>query len=108
MLSSERDSENEENNKEVSSFISLNQYVVHQKRIQKVTIVTCHAAKGLEWPVVFVPAGNILRRHNQSISQVVVSRRWDISILPDRRHRRREVRSCENGSIIPNDDCLGD
>ncbi|KAF9445472.1 P-loop containing nucleoside triphosphate hydrolase protein [Macrolepiota fuliginosa MF-IS2] len=38
MLSSEGDSQNEENNKE------------------KVTIVTCHAAKGLEWPVVFVPS----------------------------------------------------
>lgn len=23
---------------------------------QKVTISTCHAAKGLEWPVVFIPA----------------------------------------------------
>ncbi|KXN84725.1 ATP-dependent DNA helicase PcrA, partial [Leucoagaricus sp. SymC.cos] len=36
---SEGDSSREENNKD------------------KVTIVTCHAAKGLEWPVVFVPAG---------------------------------------------------
>lgn len=25
----------------------------------KVTISTCHAAKGLEWPVVFVPAGEL-------------------------------------------------
>jgi ATP-dependent exoDNAse (exonuclease V) beta subunit len=24
---------------------------------QKVSIATCHAAKGLEWPVIFVPAG---------------------------------------------------
>ena len=24
---------------------------------QKVIISTCHAAKGLEWPVVFVPSG---------------------------------------------------
>lgn len=24
--------------------------------VQKVTITTCHAAKGLEWPVVIVPA----------------------------------------------------
>jgi len=27
------------------------------KSTPKVTISTCHAAKGLEWPVVFVPAG---------------------------------------------------
>lgn len=24
--------------------------------LQKVTISTCHSAKGLEWPVVFIPA----------------------------------------------------
>lgn len=28
----------------------------------KVTISTCHAAKGLEWPVVFVPAGKTLQK----------------------------------------------
>lgn len=38
MLSSEGDNQNEDNNTE------------------KVTITTCHAAKGLEWPVVMVPA----------------------------------------------------
>jgi len=38
MLSSEGDSQSEDNNKE------------------RVTISTCHAAKGLEWPVVMVPA----------------------------------------------------
>lgn len=27
--------------------------------VQKVTISTCHSAKGLEWPVVFVPAGEL-------------------------------------------------
>lgn len=37
-------------------------YIYHpfNKRImflQKVTITTCHAAKGLEWPVVMIPAG---------------------------------------------------
>ncbi|KAF5359087.1 hypothetical protein D9756_003438 [Leucocoprinus leucothites] len=38
MLSSEGDNQNEASNKD------------------KVTIATCHAAKGLEWPVVFIPA----------------------------------------------------
>lgn len=27
--------------------------------LQKVTITTVHAAKGLEWPVVFIPAGEL-------------------------------------------------
>jgi superfamily I DNA/RNA helicase len=27
------------------------------QELQKVTISTCHAAKGLEWPVVFIPSG---------------------------------------------------
>lgn len=30
-----------------------------ERRTPKVTISTCHAAKGLEWPVVFVPAGEL-------------------------------------------------
>ncbi|KAG1743430.1 P-loop containing nucleoside triphosphate hydrolase protein [Suillus lakei] len=29
----------------------------HENDDEKVSIATCHAAKGLEWPVVFVPAG---------------------------------------------------
>ena len=28
-------------------------------KLQKVTITTVHAAKGLEWPVVFIPAGQL-------------------------------------------------
>jgi superfamily I DNA/RNA helicase len=31
--------------------------------VQKVTITTVHAAKGLEWPVVFIPAGKLPRSH---------------------------------------------
>jgi DNA helicase-2/ATP-dependent DNA helicase PcrA len=31
--------------------------------LQKVTISTVHAAKGLEWPVVFIPAGAELYCH---------------------------------------------
>jgi DNA helicase-2/ATP-dependent DNA helicase PcrA len=34
-----------------------------EKATPKVTISTCHAAKGLEWPVVFVPAGQCFQ-HN--------------------------------------------
>lgn len=32
-----------------------------EKATPKVTISTCHAAKGLEWPVVFLPAGEQCR-----------------------------------------------
>ena len=28
-----------------------------ERNAHKVTITTCHAAKGLEWPVVFIPSG---------------------------------------------------
>jgi DNA helicase II / ATP-dependent DNA helicase PcrA len=30
---------------------------MNSQTVQKVTISTCHAAKGLEWPVVFIPSG---------------------------------------------------
>lgn len=29
--------------------------------MQKVTISTVHSAKGLEWPVVFIPASKLMR-----------------------------------------------
>jgi superfamily I DNA/RNA helicase len=32
---------------------------------QKVTISTCHSAKGLEWPVVMIPAGKLTAAYFQ-------------------------------------------
>ncbi len=56
MLSSEGDSESEEENKDVSFTLILDNVRSHSS-FKKVTISTCHAAKGLEWPVVIVPSG---------------------------------------------------
>lgn len=55
MLSSEGDNQTEEESKEVS----VNRSLLRQRLsvMQKVTLSTCHAAKGLEWPVVIVPSG---------------------------------------------------
>jgi superfamily I DNA/RNA helicase len=36
------------------------------RNIQKATIMTCHSAKGLEWPIVFVPQGKT--SHNTATS----------------------------------------
>jgi DNA helicase-2/ATP-dependent DNA helicase PcrA len=56
MLSSEGDNQSEEDSKEVkASLVFL--FRAKLLRPQKVTISTCHAAKGLEWPVVIIPAG---------------------------------------------------
>ena len=38
------------------SFAMTNGPILSFSVQQKVTLSTCHAAKGLEWPVVFVPA----------------------------------------------------
>ena len=41
----------------VQSHISTSGIQTDIEPLQKVTITTCHAAKGLEWPVVIIPAG---------------------------------------------------
>lgn len=59
MLSTDTDSDNkdEKGNTPVSNAcfrVSAKQVLIWD---QKVTITTVHAAKGLEWPVIFIPAG---------------------------------------------------
>lgn len=63
MLSSEGDNDEDDATKEVCN---CHQYKTSVRappltsfflNRQKVTISTCHAAKGLEWPVVMVPGG---------------------------------------------------
>ena len=48
---------------------------------QKVTITTVHAAKGLEWPVVFIPAGKRLVSF-EMVTEVYVSRARNVPFVP--------------------------
>jgi DNA helicase-2/ATP-dependent DNA helicase PcrA len=57
MLSSEGDNQSEEDSKEVEQSTLVIVFLLIFSFRQKVTITTCHAAKGLEWPVVIIPAG---------------------------------------------------
>jgi len=60
MLSSDDDEQDktETRAKEVSPSPLLQLYFIKLHRgTKKVTISTCHAAKGLEWPVVMIPSG---------------------------------------------------
>lgn len=64
MLSSEGDNDDEDDTKEVRIWLvchtvgnDLCTNLHSLLNAQKVTISTCHAAKGLEWPVVMVPGG---------------------------------------------------
>ena len=71
MLSSEGDDETEEQSKEVCWQISDTDTML--KFAQKVTISTCHSAKGLEWPVVIVPSGKLsVRIENLSLLTDVI------------------------------------
>jgi DNA helicase-2/ATP-dependent DNA helicase PcrA len=56
MLSSEGDNEDAEASKEVKHHFPFYRLPLTLIFSQRVTISTCHAAKGLEWPVVFIPA----------------------------------------------------
>jgi DNA helicase-2/ATP-dependent DNA helicase PcrA len=60
MLSSEGDNQSEEGNKDVCLFIPFVCTFDYPLFWQKVTISTCHSAKGLEWPVVMIPSGKNL------------------------------------------------
>ena len=53
MLSTDTESQEDEGKQPVSCASSKGN---HQLNPQKVTITTVHSAKGLEWPVVFIPA----------------------------------------------------
>lgn len=55
MLSTDTESQDAQDNKPVSS--DLIRKTLADSALQRVTISTVHAAKGLEWPVVFVPCG---------------------------------------------------
>lgn len=57
MLSTETETKEEESNKPVS-LVYEQRRQVSLSFLKKVTVSTCHAAKGLEWPVVMIPAGN--------------------------------------------------
>ena len=49
---------------------------------QKVTISTCHAAKGLEWPVVMVPSGQCITltgAYSTDISDLQLSKEFSLS-----------------------------
>ena len=59
MLSTDTESgKDDPSQKDVSSF--NHSLLFTNTGPQKVTIATCHAAKGLEWPVVFIPAGTLI------------------------------------------------
>jgi len=53
MLSTDTESKEDEGKQPVSYVLSIGSI---QLKNQKVTITTVHSAKGLEWPVVFIPA----------------------------------------------------
>ena len=53
MLSTDTESKEDEGKQSVSYVLSIGSI---QLKNQKVTITTVHSAKGLEWPVVFIPA----------------------------------------------------
>lgn len=61
MLSSEGDNQSEEGNKDVCLLFILSMCTFDCRLFgQKVTLSTCHSAKGLEWPVVMIPSGKNL------------------------------------------------
>lgn len=53
MLSTDTESQEDEGKQPVSYVYSKDD---SELKLQKVTITTVHSAKGLEWPVVFIPA----------------------------------------------------
>jgi superfamily I DNA/RNA helicase len=58
MLSTDTEASNEEDKD--SNLVSTRCARVVSLTYQKVTITTVHSAKGLEWPVVLIPAGRLL------------------------------------------------
>lgn len=52
-----KEGEGEEGKGKSSELVSRDHRKYSALTLQKVTLTTVHAAKGLEWPVVFIPAG---------------------------------------------------
>jgi DNA helicase-2/ATP-dependent DNA helicase PcrA len=59
MLSTDTDSDNQDDKANTPVRVSDWWAVIDCLTMQKVTITTVHSAKGLEWPVVFIPAGQL-------------------------------------------------
>lgn len=79
--------------------------------LKKVTISTCHAAKGLEWPVVMVPAGRLPPTFPGILLIPGLSGTRNVSFLSNWWCRRRKVGTCKRrlGNICWDyslDDCF--
>jgi DNA helicase-2/ATP-dependent DNA helicase PcrA len=59
MLSTDSEASTEDDRN--SNLVSALQADHLELTLQKVTLTTVHSAKGLEWPVVFIPAGEGFR-----------------------------------------------
>jgi superfamily I DNA/RNA helicase len=90
MLSTDTEGEGKDDKADspVSSVVRSNTNDAMEADRQKVTITTVHAAKGLEWPVVFIPAGELNRARARGHLAHSTSRTRHIPFLSLHRDRR--------------------